>query len=149
MDINAVSESDLSNILALVKDVADRDVLPLLNAQGRSEFNTRVLSDIETTLNASTFTTVKAVIDGQIVGYGAFRNGNYLTHLFVSKSCQGYGIGKALLTYLLNNTAAIEVNLRSSVNAVSFYERNGFVVSGDESELNGIRFIPMRLVRMK
>ncbi|GAL35330.1 hypothetical protein JCM19240_3700 [Vibrio maritimus] len=38
-----------------------------------------------------------------------------------------------------------EVSLRSSVNAMSFYEKHGFVATGPESEFNGIRFVPMTL----
>jgi GNAT superfamily N-acetyltransferase len=146
MEIHPVKESDLETILSLVKNVAECDVLPLLSTQGKSEFNTRVLSDIETTLVEASFKTVKATIDGQIVGYGALRNGNYLTHLFVSKNNQGDGVGKALLAVLLSGIGEIEINLRSSVNAVRFYEYNGFEVTGEEAEFNGIRFVPMRLV---
>ncbi|MDN3685554.1 GNAT family N-acetyltransferase [Vibrio sinaloensis] len=52
-----------------------------------------------------------------------------------------------LLNHLLNQTDAREVSLRSSVNAVEFYNRNGFVATGEEAEFNGIRFVPMSLVR--
>lgn len=147
MIVDTATKKDLSSIVSLVKQVASCDVLPLLSIQGQTEFTTRVLSDIETTLDTTVFCTLKVVIDKEIVGYGALRNGNYLTHLFISKHCQGKGIGKALLTRLLETSTESEIDLRSSVNAASFYENYGFNRIGEETEFNGIRFVPMRLVR--
>lgn len=146
MDVYPVSHSDLSSILALVKEVAASDVLPLLNDQGQNEFLTRVLDDIKATFDMASFYSVKVVVEGEIVGYGALRDGNYLTHLFVAKQSQGSGVGCFILKHLVESTGANEVSLRSSVNAMSFYERYGFVATGAESEFNGIRFVPMTLV---
>ncbi|WP_432757997.1 GNAT family N-acetyltransferase [Motilimonas eburnea] len=33
----------------------------------------------------------------------------------------------------------------SSVNAVGFYQHNGFLATDEEAEFNGIRFVPMML----
>jgi GNAT superfamily N-acetyltransferase len=145
MEAHIVSKNDLSSIHALVKEVATIDVLPLLNTQGQNEFLTRVLGDIESTFDTSSYYSVKALVEGEIVGYGAIRDGNYLTHLFVSKQSQGTGVGHFILSHLLSSTDVAEVGLRSSVNAMSFYEKHGFVATGPESEFNGIRFVPMTL----
>ncbi|WP_338165808.1 GNAT family N-acetyltransferase [Vibrio sp. 10N] len=145
MELSTVSRNDIDNIVSLVKNVAECDVLPLLSDQGKSEFITRVLDDLELTLDGSTFLAVKAVTDGELIGFGALRNGNYLTHLFVSKQHQGMGIGKLLLDHLIASTNQPDISLRSSVNAASFYEQLGFVATGGESEYNGIRFVPMQL----
>ncbi|MEF1211824.1 GNAT family N-acetyltransferase [Vibrio alginolyticus] len=40
-----------------------------------------------------------------------------------------------------------EVRLRASVNAVNFYKSQGFVATGSELEVSGIRFVPMVWVR--
>ena len=40
-----------------------------------------------------------------------------------------------------------EISLRSSVNAVGFYESYGFEATGSEADFNGIRFVPMSLAR--
>ncbi|MGF1771500.1 GNAT family N-acetyltransferase [Vibrio wakamikoensis] len=69
----------------------------------------------------------------------------FLTHLFVSKQSQGTGVGHFILSHLLSSTDVAEASLRSSVNAMSFYEKHGFVATGPESEFNGIRFVPMTL----
>ncbi|WP_028024054.1 GNAT family N-acetyltransferase [Enterovibrio calviensis] len=147
MEIKAVNLSDVAAVQTLIATVSEHDVLPLFNAQGREEYKTRVLPDIQTTFDESQFTTIKADHDGEVVGFAALRDGNYVTHLFVSKSCQGTGLGRKLLTSLLNSTTEKEIRLRSSVNAVQFYEHVGFETAGDEASFNGIRFVPMTLVR--
>jgi ribosomal protein S18 acetylase RimI-like enzyme len=65
----------------------------------------------------------------------------------VSKSLQRQGIGKRLLSALLNMTEANEISLRSSVNAIGFYESYGFKATGSEADFNGIRFVSMCLTR--
>ena len=37
---------------------------------------------------------VKAISDGELLGFAALRDGNYLTHLFVSQPSQGAGVGR-------------------------------------------------------
>ena len=147
MDIQKVDMADLELVKHFVSQVSEVDVLPHLNDQGKAEYKARVLPDIVTTFDTTRFQTLKVVDSGEIVGFAALRDGNYLTHLFVSKSMQGQGIGKRLLSVLLDTTDAIEISLRSSVNAVGFYESYGFEATGSEADFNGIRFVPMSLAR--
>ncbi|TOD59903.1 GNAT family N-acetyltransferase [Vibrio parahaemolyticus] len=147
MEIQKVLKTDLDAVTRLVSEVSAKDVLPLLNEQGKQEYKDRVLPDLASTLDDEKFSSIKAVSGGEVLGFAALRCGNYLTHLFVANSQQGSGLGRTLLNHLLNQTDAREVSLRSSVNAVGFYNRNGFVATGEEAEFNGIRFVPMSLVR--
>ncbi|MBD5771289.1 GNAT family N-acetyltransferase [Marinomonas colpomeniae] len=147
MEIQKVIPTDLDTVTALVKEVSEVDVLPWFNSQGQEEYKGRVLPDLATTFDEGRFLSIKAVSDGKLLGFAALRDGNYLTHLFVSQSSQGVGLGRELLRFLLNATEAKEVSLRSSINAVGFYERNGFMATGEEAEFNGIRFVPMTLVQ--
>lgn len=145
MDIQKVNQGDLDSAASLITSVAEVDIFPHFCEQGQAEFKTRVLPDLNTILTEPNYLTVKAVISGKIVGVAALRNADYLTHLFVSKSCQGKGVGKTLLNYLVTETKAQQVSLRSSINAVSFYESLGFECTGEEGDYNGIRFMPMTL----
>jgi GNAT superfamily N-acetyltransferase len=147
MEIQKITSTDLDAVTALVKEVSEVDVLPWLSSQGQQEYKERVLPDLATTFDEDRFLSVKAVSDGRLLGFAALRDGNYLTHLFVSQSSQGLGLGRQLLNFLLSTTDVKEVSLRSSVNAAGFYERNGFVATGEETEFNGIRFVPMTLVQ--
>lgn len=147
MNIQEADVVDLEPVKLFISQVSAVDVLPHFNVQGKAEYQARVLPDIITTFDVERFQTLKVVDSGEIVGFAALRDGNYLTHLFVSKSLQGHGIGKQLLSALLETTDAKEISLRSSVNAVGFYESYGFEVTGSEADFNGIRFVPMCLVR--
>ncbi|WOD06745.1 GNAT family N-acetyltransferase [Marinomonas sp. GJ51-6] len=147
MEIQKVTPTDLEAVMVLVKEVSEVDVLPLFSLQGQKEYKERVLPDLTKAFDEERFLAIKAVSDGKLLGFAALRDGNYLTHLFVSKSSQGLGVGRQLLHFLLNATEAKEVSLRSSVNAVGFYERHDFVATGEEADFNGIRFVPMTLVQ--
>jgi len=147
MEIQSVTRADLEALHCLVLSVSKSDILPLFSSQGRIEFKSRILSDLETTLDELSYASIKATKDGKLVGFGSLRNGNYLTHLFVSTAAQGIGLGSRLLHILLSLSDANQVTLRSSPNAVGFYSRNGFKATGEESETNGIRFVPMALMR--
>ncbi|NVK38762.1 MAG: GNAT family N-acetyltransferase [Gammaproteobacteria bacterium] len=144
MDILAATAIDADAIRNLILDVAAVDILPHFNDEGRLSFLESVLPDVEKTLDTSTFYAIKAMDKGQLVGFAALKNGDYLTHLFVAKRQQGVGLGKRLLAEVLAGVGqATRVSLRASVNAVSFYETNGFIVTGEESQFKGIRFVPM------
>ena len=57
------------------------------------------------------------------------------------------GLGRRLLEHLLESTTSNEVWLRASVNAVTFYESQGFVATDSEAAMHGIRFVPMVWLR--
>lgn len=147
MDIQQVEFVDLESVKRFISQVSEMDVLPNFNDQGKAEYKLRVLPDVVMTLDTERFQTLKVISAGEIIGFGALRDGNYLTHLFVSKSMQGQGVGRQLLSTLLNMTDTKEISLRSSINAVGFYESYGFEATGNEAEFNGIRFVPMRFIR--
>ena len=147
MEILHVELTDLEAVKQFVTQVSKVDVLPHFNEQGKMTYESQVLPDIVTTFDIGRFQTLKVVSDDEIIGFAALRDGEYLTHLFVSKAVQGQGLGKRLLNTLLENTDAEKISLRSSVNAVGFYNSYGFQATGGEAEFNGIRFVPMCLIR--
>lgn len=147
MDIQKATSADTETIQALISAISEIDVLPLFSADGQREYKQHVLPDIATTMDESRFVTLKALNAHQLVGFAALRDGNYLTHLFVAKQTQGCGLGKQLLDAVLASTSAKEISLRSSLNAAGFYRRYGFKATGEEAAFNGIRFIPMTLIR--
>tara|TARA_Y100001956_G_C4124778_1_gene189471 strand:+ start:740 stop:1183 length:444 start_codon:yes stop_codon:yes gene_type:complete len=147
MDIEIVAPKDLEAVKCLIEEVAQQDVLPHFTRQGRDEFQSRVLKDVKTAFDLDLFYSIKAIDNNRLVGFAALREGNYLTHLFVAKSAQKTGLGALLLDELLRSTQEKRISLRSSVNAEGFYQRYGFAQTGEESEFNGIRFVPMTLTR--
>lgn len=68
-----------------------------------------------------------AIIDSQIVGFGVAVPGEVLG-LFVSPDHVNRGIGTMLLDHAMKTASQNEkVSLESTLNAVSFYIKNGFV----------------------
>lgn len=136
-------QSDASSLATLVLDVSQQSILPYLESNGQNAYVASIQSDINTVLNRSEYQSVKASINNKLIGFAAMREGNYITHLFVDNQYQATGVGKALLARLMATSQADEVSLKASLNAVSFYESQGFVVTGSEMSVNGIRFVPM------
>ncbi|MGL1316435.1 GNAT family N-acetyltransferase [Vibrio parahaemolyticus] len=85
--------------------------------------------------------------NSKVIGFAALRENDCITHLFIDTNFQNKGLGKLLLDKLLSLTESSEVRLRSSVNAQKFYDSQGFVATEGEQNVNGVRFLPMRLVR--
>lgn len=143
--IHTIGPADLDAVTQLVEQVSAQHVLPLLNEQGQKYYQEQVLTDLKTAFDPQHFTAIKAELKGQLVGFAALRDGNYLTHLFVDNDTQGAGVGSCMLRFLLQTTNATSIQLRSSVNAVGFYRHHGFIATGEEAVFNGIRFVPMCL----
>jgi len=145
MEITEIASEDLEPILALVKKVATSAILPSLGEQGREYFISKVLPDTSKVLDTSMHRSYKLLVDTEIIGFGAIREENYITHLFIDERHQGNGYGKIMLNKLRGN--AQEVRLRASLNSVPFYSAIGFTPIEDEAEVNGIRFVHMRWVK--
>ncbi|KJY73371.1 acetyltransferase [Vibrio coralliilyticus] len=148
MEILTVSKQDLSPVSALVLATASTHIFPQFSQQGQRKFKEIIVPDLRTVFEKDNFIAVKAISGGQLHGFAALRDGDYLTHLFVANHTQGAGVGRHLLHHLLGSTDASLIRLRASPNAVSFYEQHGFVTIGDEVDAEGIRFVPMALNRI-
>lgn len=143
MKIVETSIKDLNSVLELVENVSQLDILPHFSKKGQVYFSSKVLPDIETAFDKVSFQSLKLIENGTLIGFGAIRDGEYITHLFIAKTCQGLGLGKLLLERLVDLSTSNKVSLRASINSVSFYEHQGFKATDKESEVNGIRFVPM------
>ncbi len=86
--------------------------------------------------------TLLATGNGLVVGFIAFKRGNHLSLLFVRKEFAGQGIGRELFTRCSVDLDEITVN--SSDLAVGFYQRVGFIQTGDRFFNNGIWATPMK-----
>jgi GNAT superfamily N-acetyltransferase len=137
---------DLHSVIELVANVSQADILPHFDEEGRETFSSKILPDVKTTFDKACFDTLKVIENGKLIGFGAIRDRDYITHLFIENSYQGTGLGKSLLVQLIKLSDNEEVRLRASVNAVNFYESQGFKATDKETQVNGIRFLPMSRV---
>lgn len=86
--------------------------------------------------------TLVATWNEIVVGFIAFKRGNHLSLLFVRKEFSGQGIGRELFTQCAHDLDEVTVNAAEA--AVGFYQKVGFVQSGDRFFKNGVWGTPMR-----
>lgn len=77
-----------------------------------------------------------------VVGFIAFKRGNHLSLLFVRKEFSGQGIGRELFTRCAHDLDEVTVNAAEA--AVGFYQKVGFLQSGDRFFKHGIWGTPMK-----
>ena len=82
------------------------------------------------------------------LGLFSIRSPGHIGLLFISSEFQGRGVGRALCEAALAafasaHTLPPKLTVKSSPGAVAFYEKVGFLVTGQVTEFNGIRFVPM------
>ncbi|BAZ26522.1 GCN5-related N-acetyltransferase [Kalymmatonema gypsitolerans NIES-4073] len=86
--------------------------------------------------------TLVATWNGIVVGFIAFKRGNHLSLLFVRREFSGQGIGRELFTRCTHDLNEVTVN--SADAAIAFYQKLGFIQSGDRFKKNGVWGTPMR-----
>ena len=77
-----------------------------------------------------------------VVGYISVCN-HHLCHLFVAETMQNRGVAKALWSHVLRLHKIDLCTVRSSVFAVPFYKKLGFIVNGEVDQRDGITYQPM------
>ena len=70
--------------------------------------------------------------DNKIIqGFVGVRD-EYIEGIFVSGKIQSHGIGKALLDYIKDKKARLQLNVyQKNVRAISFYQREGFTIQSE------------------
>ena len=71
--------------------------------------------------------------DNKIIqGFVGVRD-EYIEGIFVSGKMQSHGIGKALLDYIKDKKARLQLNVyQKNVRAMSFYQREGFTIQREQ-----------------
>jgi len=86
--------------------------------------------------------TLVATWNGIVIGFIAFKRGKHLSLLFVRREFSRQGIGRELFTRCTKDLGEITVNAAET--AAGFYQKIGFMQSGDRFFYCGIWEIPMR-----
>jgi predicted GNAT family N-acyltransferase len=129
----ATDPSDLENVFAIRREVfvGEQNCPPELEWEHEEESNHFL-----------------ATVDGVPAGASRWRKtdkGYKLERFAVLKSFRGKGVGQALVQSVLNDLplGADYIYLHAQVDAVTLYERFGFVKTGPEFEEAGIRHYKM------
>ncbi len=151
MTIKPVDDQTLGEAIELVNRVFSKYVAPGYGEEGQKTFNDylkekpfKLKRDID-----SGDKKMWCAYDeqGGMSGVFATRGKSHISLLFVDEQHQRRGVASALFEHFLNDlysggyTGAVTVN--SSPYAKGIYERLGFHATGEQTEKNGIIFIPM------
>ncbi|MHB9307316.1 GNAT family N-acetyltransferase [Fusobacterium polymorphum] len=74
------------------------------------------------------------------------RRKRHISLFFVDKVSQGKGIGKELMSIIINKNENSYITVNSSRYGVPIYEKLGFIKIEEEKEQDGLKFTPMKLV---
>lgn len=137
-------------VIDLVTEVFDKFIAPGYTLEGATEFYKYANVDSLSKRSKLNHFTILAKDKLQVIGIIEIRDLSHIAMFFVRSKSQKKGIGRALLDDAIkripkerDEIKALTVN--SSPNAVEAYKKYGFITTGDEQNINGIRFIPMRL----
>lgn len=143
---------DLKNALDLVKRTFDEFEAPCYSEVGVDSFYKFAnYENLKNEIENNDINILVATDYKKIIGVIAIKNKNHIAMLFVDKEYQKQGIGKKLIRvakgeYNLNNT---DLTVNSSPYAFEFYKKIGFEKIEEEKEIDGIKFIPMKLEKYK
>ena len=74
------------------------------------------------------------------------RRKRHINLFFVDKVSQGKGIGKKLMSIVIDDNENSFITVNSSRYAVPIYKKIGFIKTEEEKEQDGLKFTPMKLV---
>ena len=70
----------------------------------------------------------------------------HINLFFVDKSSQAKGIGKKLMSIIIDHNENSFITVNSSRYAVPIYQNLGFIKTEEEKEQDGLKFTPMKLI---
>ena len=74
------------------------------------------------------------------------RRKRHISLFFVDKVSQGKGIGKKLMSVVIDDNENSFITVNSSRYVVPIYKKIGFIKTEEEKEQDGLKFTPMKLV---
>jgi GNAT superfamily N-acetyltransferase len=149
--LRSLREDDIEAASRLVLEVFDEAIAPYYSPEGVRVFHSYASPEaMARRAGQEDHFTVLACAGDEIVGVAEVRDDHHVAMLFVSTRLQRGGVGRQLLrrvieTCVKTNPGLEALELHSSPNSVAAYETMGFVATGPERTVNGIRFTPMSL----
>lgn len=150
MEIRSAEETDLVSLVNLFTDA--------IAVQGKEHYSAeqvRAWADRATdssfkdyVLSPTTFVAVDDTDDGgpagTPMGFSGYDMDGHITSLYVRPDCAGQGVGKALLTYVLDHArenGVTKFHVEASTMAIPLFEKFGFEKSGfDEITVGAAKF---------
>lgn len=145
IEIRRFTPGDADAVSALVRQVFDEHVAPSFAPEGIAEMHRHVAPEA-VALRAETHDTFVAWQGRQAVGVIEVRDAQHVSMLFVRTSHMGLGIATALFARAeeaCRTAGGPRMTVHSSLNAQTFYQRLGFVPTGEPQMTEGFAYISM------
>ncbi len=139
-------------VCELVNSVFSKFVSPLYPVEGTKEFQkTTDPKTLKQDCAKNRHIVYLAFINETLVGALKTNRVNHISWFFVDGKHQKEGIGRGLLKYAISHITGEspkikELTVNSSPNSYGAYKKIGFSATGSETEMNGIRYTPFKLL---
>ncbi len=146
MNVRPLGKKDLPDALFLVREVFMEFEAPVYSQAGVRAFLSFISYDSILERFENGQLQFWGCFEAQIpIGVLAIRDGSHICLLFVKKNRHRQGVARRLFGALLQHCGGKvrEITVNSSPYAVEAYRHLGFIATGSEQTLNGIRFTPM------
>ncbi|NKB45130.1 MAG: GNAT family N-acetyltransferase [Alphaproteobacteria bacterium] len=151
MEIRHAEETDLVSLMALFQISVE--------TQGAEHYSSEQVHAWASRATEATFgdfilipTTFVAIDDSGPMGFCGYARDGHITSLYIRPDCAGQGIGKKLLTHVLEDARAHDVtdfHVEASAMAIPLFEKLGFEKSGLEDYLIGDSKFERQLMKLK
>jgi GNAT superfamily N-acetyltransferase len=141
--IRSAIESDAAAVSKLIEGLSGYFATASISQISQSFRDTISVEAVAERIASSDFCCFVAEDHKGLSGFVAFRNPSHLFHLFVAQPAQSRGLGKLLWQKVLDQSTCAEITVNSSIFAIPFYQRLGFVRAGPDQSVDGISYAPM------
>lgn len=145
MIVRKMEEKDLAAVSATCIASFLQSVADTLSEEGVSTFSKIAASNAFLDRMNGDNVMLVADSDGKIEGVIELKEGRHVAMLFVSPERQKEGIGRKMLTSVLDYAKVDTVTVRASLSSVPAYEKYGFECKGEAGESAGLAYQPMEI----
>lgn len=145
MMIRQLTEKDLEVVSAICMAAFNESVAGSLSDEGVSTFGKIASPDAFLKRMQEDNVILVSEEQGEVKGIVELKEGRHVAMFFVAPRYQGKGIGKRLLSSVLEHARADVVTVSASLSSVPVYIRCGFECKGGVAELSGLIYQPMEL----
>jgi N-acetylglutamate synthase-like GNAT family acetyltransferase len=147
MKLRDVRTEDLKPITNLIIKCSEQFILPRFNEEGRQTYLlSHSLEAMRERLGQFQYQVLEQ--NGEIIGVVGMRRPSHLFHLHVASEYHGQGLGKHLWNAARARALQLDrpdrFTVNSSIYAVPFYEKLGFVAENSEIR-GGVEYVPMSM----
>ncbi|MDO8827204.1 GNAT family N-acetyltransferase [Methylophaga sp.] len=145
MIVRKMEEKDLAAVTATCMASFLQSVADTLSEEGIATFSK--IAESNAFLDRMNGDNVMLVADndGNIEGVIELKEGRHIAMLFVSPEHQKEGIGRKLISSVLDYAKVDTVTVRASLSSIPAYEKYGFECKGEAGELAGLAYQPMEI----